>query len=187
MTDTLFIPSGHFKKASGIFKTIRHITVTPHPCLNDAGYCAAGVWIWKLSFNEMEVTLPMQRVNVIKHQDSQQPQHPIQPQQKPPQQQQQPPQQHPHPEYSENHPHKVIVTAADSDGTNLMRIKSEAGNKIYTIHLEFTEGHTGMGEEIRNTLKEKYVQQELRSGSLQTVADALQSPSQEGEREGQGA
>lgn len=117
----------------------------------------------------------MQRVNVIKHQDSQQPQHPIQPQQ------------HPHPEYSENHPHKVIVTAADSDGANLMQIKSEASNKIYTIHLEFTEGHTGMGEEIRNTLKEKYVHQELRSGSLQTGPDALQSPSQEGEREGQGA
>lgn len=31
MTDTLFIPSGHFKKASGIFKTIRYITVTPTP------------------------------------------------------------------------------------------------------------------------------------------------------------
>lgn len=124
----------------------------------------------------------MQRVNVIKYQDSQQPQHPIQPQQKPPQQHP-----HPHPEYSENHPHKVIVTAADSDGTNLMQIKSEASNKVYTIHLEFTEGHTGMGEEIRNTLKEKYVHQELRSGSLQTGPDALQSPSQEGEREGQGA
>lgn len=114
----------------------------------------------------------MQCINVLKYLGSQQPQQP------------QPPQ----PEYSEKHPHKVIVTsAAGSDDANLMQIRSKASNKIYTLHLEFTEGHTGAGEEIRNTLKEKYVHQEWGSGALQTEPNALQSPSQEGEREGQGA
>lgn len=143
----------------------------------------------------MEVTLPMRRINVLKHQNNTQtnkqaqvqrqqhqpPQHPTQPQQQQPQSPQ------PHPEYSEKHIHKVIVTpAAGSDGTNIMQIKSEASNKIYTIHLEFTGDSTGMGEEIRETLKQKYLQQQLETGSLQTKPDALQSPSQKGEREGQG-
>lgn len=91
-------------------------------------------------------------------------------------------------EYHEMVIHKVIVTATEnSDGANLMEIKSKLSDKMYSLHLEFTKDSTGIGQEIRDTLKEKYIQQEWKSGSLPIEPCALQSPAQEGKGEGQGA
>ena len=75
------------------------------------------------------------------------------------------------PEYQKMDIHKVIVTA-NSDSANLMRIKSDISDKVYSIHLEFVEGSTGIGEEIRNTLREKYLQGEI--GSMQMEPSAVQ-------------
>ncbi|MCM1542127.1 MAG: hypothetical protein NC121_12830 [Blautia sp.] len=120
-------------------------------------------------FNGMEVTSTMQCVNTLKQQNTRSPKQGTQ---------------QPHPEYKEKNPHKVIITSATgSDGTNIMEVKSKISGRTYSIHLEFTGEPTGMGEEIRETLKEKYIRQQWGSGSLQTAQDALQSPSQEGERE----
>lgn len=68
-----------------------------------------------------------------------------------------------------------------------MEIKSNVRNKVYSLHLEFTEDATGIGQEIRDTLKEKYLQQEWKSRFLQIEPDVSQSPIQEGEQEEQDA
>ena len=64
-----------------------------------------------------------------------------------------------------------------------MRIKSNISDKVYSLQLEFTEDSTGIGEEIRDTLKERYLQQKLKSGSGQSEPTAIQSSSQKGETE----
>ena len=88
------------------------------------------------------------------------------------------------PEYRQKDIHKVIVTA-NSDSANLMRIKSDISDKVYSIHLEFVEDSTGIGEKIRNTLREKYLQGEI--GSMQMEPSAVQSHTQgKGETEEKG-
>lgn len=118
-------------------------------------------------FNEMEVALPMQRISTLKRNRQRQAQLP---------------------EYQKKDIHRVIVTA-NSDSANLMQIKSDISGKVYSINLEFTDGSTGIGEEIRDTLKEKYLQRELESesGSLQREPSALQSSTPVGETEVQDA
>lgn len=79
-------------------------------------------------------------------------------------------------EYQKKDIHKVIVTA-NSDSANLMQVKSNVSDKAYSVRLEFTESSTGIGEEIRDTLKEKYLQKEIKIGARQTEPSALQFPS----------
>lgn len=76
-------------------------------------------------------------------------------------------------EYQKKDIHKVIVTA-NSDSANLMQIKSNVSDKVYSLHLEFTDGSTGIGEEIKDTLKERYLKN-IKSGSMQIESSALQS------------
>lgn len=109
-------------------------------------------------FNEKEMTFIMQRINALKHQQS---------------------------EYHQKEIHRNVITATNIN-VNLMKMKSPISDSVYTIHLEFTEASTGMGEEIRDTLKEKYLQQELKSGSMQMEPSALQYSSQVGETEEKG-
>ena len=80
-------------------------------------------------------------------------------------------------EYQSQSIHKVIVTA-NSDSANLMQVKSNVSDKVYSLHLEFTEDATGIGEEIRDTLKERYLQK-MKSGSMQSAPSALQSTTQD--------
>lgn len=114
----------------------------------------------KAIFNETEVALTMQCVSTLKQDEQQQAQLP---------------------EYQKKDIHKVIVTA-NSDSAKLMQIKSNVSDKVYSLHLEFTEGSTGIGEEIRDTLKERYLRK-MESGAMQTESNAVQSISQEGETE----
>lgn len=77
-------------------------------------------------------------------------------------------------EYGERDIHKVKVTAS-GDSVNFMQIKSNISGMVYSLHLEFTEDAKGIGEEIKNTLKEKYLQQEIKSRSGESEAEAVQS------------
>lgn len=81
------------------------------------------------------------------------------------------------PEYRKKDIHRVIVTA-NSDSANLMQFKSDISGKVYSINLEFTKDSTGIGEEIRDTLKERYLQK-MKSGSMQNAPSAIQSPTQD--------
>lgn len=134
----------------------------------------------------MEVALPMQRISALKQNGQQEAQLT---------------------EYQKKDIHKVIVTA-NSDDINLMQVKSDInGNvislhleftedstgigedksnindEVFSLHFEFTEDSTGIGEEIRETLREKYLNK-ADLGSLQRKSSALQSSSQEGETGG---
>lgn len=103
----------------------------------------------------------MQRISTLKHNEQQQAQLP---------------------EYRKKDIHRVIVTA-NSDSANLMQFKSDISGKVYSINLEFTKDSTGKGEEIRDTLREKYLRKEIKIGASQTEPSALQFPSQVGEME----
>ena len=83
-------------------------------------------------------------------------------------------------EYREKDIHRVIATA-DSDSDNLMKIKSNVSDKVYSLHLEFTADSTGIGEEIREILKERFLENELKSGARQTEPLALQCTIQDKE------
>lgn len=85
------------------------------------------------------------------------------------------------PEYQETDTHKNTVTA-NCDGTSLMQSKLNISDKVYHVHLEFADTSIGMGEEIRNTLREKYLQKEI--GSRQREPSAVQSSIQKREMEG---
>lgn len=88
-------------------------------------------------------------------------------------------------EYQKKGIHKNIVTA-NSNGPDLMQIKAAVNEKVYSIHLEFAEAFTGMGEEIRDTLKEKYLQK-MKSGSMQMEPNAVEYSSQNTAEEREGS
>lgn len=161
------IPIMHSHHDRHIKQIYQEISKTPdtsqssqYPYLNITGSCTRHVFDMEVIFNEMEVTSLMQRINSLKYN-----RHQTQ-----------------LPEYRKKDIHKVKVTA-NSDSVNLMRIKSNISDKVFTLHLEFTDDSTGIGEEIRDTLKERYLQQELKSGSGQSEPTAIQSPSPKGETE----
>lgn len=87
-------------------------------------------------------------------------------------------------EYQEKGIHKNIVTA-NSNGTDLMQIEAAVNEKVYSVHLEFAEAFTGIGEEIRDTLKEKYLQK-MKSGSMQMEPNAVEYSSQNTAEEREG-
>lgn len=65
---------------------------------------------------------------------------------------------------------KVDVTGANNLNC---QIESVTG-KVYSVHLEFADTSDGIGEEIREHLKKKFIQNKL--GSMQMDSSALQSP-----------
>ena len=72
---------------------------------------------------------------------------------------------------------KVDVTGAN----NLdFQLEGTTG-KVYSVHLEFADTSNGIGEEIRESLKKKFIQNKL--GSMQMDSSALQSTANE-ERSG---
>ena len=65
-----------------------------------------------------------------------------------------------------------------------MESQIEGISGAYALHLEFADKPTGIGEKIRNLLREKYIREKLRSGPMQTEPEAAQYPSPKGETEG---
>ncbi len=53
------------------------------------------------------------------------------------------------------------------------RLESITG-KVYSVHLEFSDEQNNIGEEIRESLKKKFIQNKL--WSMQMESSAIQSP-----------
>ena len=81
-------------------------------------------------------------------------------------------------EYTKENSHKNMEKAVE--GVTLhMAFESMAKGKKYKVYLEFADTPSNIGEEIRETLKQKYLQEKI--GSMQRESVALQFLSQKEE------
>ena len=77
-------------------------------------------------------------------------------------------------EYLDTDVHNVINKDNGTGAGNLdFQIESNAG-KVYSVHLEFSNEQNNIGEEIRESLKKKFIQSKL--GSMQKATSAVQFP-----------
>lgn len=63
-----------------------------------------------------------------------------------------------------------MSTGADNLDLKIGKVKG----KVYYVNLEFSDEQNNIGEEIRESLKKKFLQNKL--GSMQMGASAIQSP-----------
>lgn len=62
-----------------------------------------------------------------------------------------------------------------------MEIRMEGAGGTYTLHLEFGEKPTGIGEEVREILKKKYLRETIQAGLMKTGPTRVQVPAPKGE------
>ena len=80
-------------------------------------------------------------------------------------------------EYLDTNIHNVSNKDNGTGADNVnFQVESITG-KVYSVHLEFSNEKNNIGEEIRESLKKKFIQTKL--GSMQTEASAVQSPAKD--------
>lgn len=80
-------------------------------------------------------------------------------------------------EYSDTDIHNVSNKENSTGAGNLDFQVESATSKVYLVHLDFSDKPNNIGEEIRETLKRKFIQNKF--GSMQMDPSALQSITQD--------